>query len=202
MKNEYVVSQKVYVSWTKENMKRGGMLASSIIWGVAAVSVLIMGAVKTTMLPLCVMLAALCVYQALFEAPRQAGKQYDKQAEVYGMTNWTRCVELREEDILITEVDESVNWPYGKITSVQEMKGYALIVFDGRVAIRLYDDAYVSGDWAACRELIERKRQEALLAGETYEDEEEEYEAEEEYESEEEEYEDEEDSDGDKPAEN
>ena len=38
MKNEYVVTRKLYVSWTKENMNQGAPKASKIVWVISAVA--------------------------------------------------------------------------------------------------------------------------------------------------------------------
>ncbi len=166
MKNEYVVTRKLYVSWTKENMNQGAPKVSKIVWVISAVAVLILGVFKPNLLPVCVMMAVLCTYQGLIDPPRQAGKQYDSQAKVYGMTDWTRSIEFRENDIFIAEADDSVVRGYEEIEEIRELDGLAWLIFNNRTVIRIYFDAFVSGDWASCKAMLDVKIPEARAAKE------------------------------------
>lgn len=162
MKNEYCVTWKLYRTWAIESMFRGAMLALEICWcilGLISLGFLWISNFGVFFL----VIAVFCFYRAFFRTLLLAKKQYRVLAKTYGKENWTRTIVFEDGQIAVSEGTFSMVIPYKDITDIQEKQDRIRLVLKNKTVVRLYQDAFVAGDWTACKAKITAEQEDGEL---------------------------------------
>lgn len=160
MKNEYLVTWKLYRSWMFEGnvMLVKGRLFLMIFWCILLAAGLFMGILSHEILFF--VFAVYCAYMAFFRTLLLVYLQFKMLRERFKKKEWVRtilfeddCITVSEEDILVTK------YPYSGIVDIRERGDKIwLDMQQDKSVIRLYQSAFVDTDWDKCKEWIESHR--------------------------------------------
>lgn len=156
MRNEYIVTWKVYKSWLWENKMKPPRLVFTIIWGLFGLAMTALFVLSLS--PLYLLMLIFCIYRLFFRDTLVAMRQYGIMAKTYGQKDWLRTIVFDREQITLQEGQVSVNYAYADISEVREQENKVWLIFRNKAVIRMYKDCFVDSDWEACRDLIEEKR--------------------------------------------
>ena len=152
---EFTLTKDLYLSWSKENNLYKKRKLVTAMW-CAITLIIIAAAILAHFLPLLV-LTLYTLYRAFFRWRILTAKQYDKLAETYGRSGWSRCVYFENEHIRVAEACLSMEYDYSNIDKIEENGDYIKLYCNNGTVIRLYADKFTQGTWAECREFVRGK---------------------------------------------
>lgn len=159
MKNEYIVTWKLFLSWTFERMFTGKKLILRLILFLVC-GWLLGTSIRNGLDVISLVLCAVGVYFAVFRDLRKAKKTYDDLANEHGFA-WLRQIVLEEEHISVTDGVSTRTYRYSDIANALERKDHFLLEMKGQKYLRLYKSGFPNATADECWELIERKMDEA-----------------------------------------
>lgn len=157
MKNEFVMTWKLYRSWLYEGLLKGRGLFFLVTWtifGILMVKLALDGWLTTFY----IFMAGYCFYRAFFRRIVLLKKQYNAFAKSYGQKDWIRTIVFGEDEIVLSEGNITVNYKYGDITGIREKEDKIWIDFQNKSVLRLYKSSFVDTTWEECKAEIERLR--------------------------------------------
>lgn len=163
--NEYNVTKDLYLSWNKENRKKGVQLRITIMWSVILL-ILIAATVAFMLTPehgdpvpwlaLEVVFFLYTIYHLFFRRRVAASRMYDKMAQQLG-ENWKKTIVFGKDVFTDRQGDWTVKFPYSEIVSVRDNGNTIYIETEKKIVVRLYKDKFTVGDYAEFRRFIESK---------------------------------------------
>ena len=164
IKNEYTITRELMKRWAREDRFGNGV---NILFFCMYVFT---GAIGIAML--CLLFAVggsglhwyLAVFCIIFPAFRLTlvpyfawtGK-YKMMARTYGVDEWIRSAEFTDEEIIIKDHTSVMKFKYENVKELKEKGNEVRLVFNNRLLVIIYKDAFKNGSWEECRALIEAK---------------------------------------------
>lgn len=155
MKNQFVVTEEMYRSWCIDSQFKGRRLVFFIMWCV--LFAICTGFVIVTKEPLFVVYTVFCAYQAFARVFVLSHVNYRRLAKNYNCENWVRTIEFLDDKLMLSEESFSMTFAYESIEKFTDKDNKICIYFNNKTAVRLYKDAFVTGDWENCKGFLESK---------------------------------------------
>lgn len=156
VKNQYIVTEKMYQSWGRENQLKGVQLVFLVLWSFLAVCVLLLN-IFGGWTALGILMLLFCLYRAFLRSYVVTRAQYKRLSQAYGTPNWTRTIDFGEEEILIHDGNASVKYAYKDIAGLREKEKRIWLDAANKTVIRLYKDCFVDTDYETWKKrMIER----------------------------------------------
>lgn len=152
---KYVLDQKKYLSWGKENHARSLHRFFSVFWCVFAVLVFIYAIYAQFYVLLVFGIFAL--YRGIFRWKVITARQYSALSKQRGAEDWTRKISFGENDIVIEDGNITITNQYSEITGIEEKGNYIRLLLNNNTVIRLYSDCFTTGTWDECKKWIQKK---------------------------------------------
>ena len=163
MKNEYKVTRELMMSWSKNVFGS----ATSVFWvmyvitGLIGIGLLIMlsifGGDRLSWVLACFVLL-FSAYRLFFLCYYFFAKRYKMLSKTYGVKEWIRTIEFKDEEIVLTEHNSVCRMKYANIRRISENGNDIIIYFNDNLSVRLYKDTFVEGTWEECKEKINTLR--------------------------------------------
>ena len=164
MKNEYIVTKKLMLSWAREYHLRGAanviLFALWCLVGVLGVALLGMLLVKGgpwTQWYLSILFVVLTVYKLVFSRFVVLANRYKVLSRTYGVAEWIRSVEFGEDAMHLTDHNSQTTLQYANLQAIREKGNVVLLLMNHNMGVRLYKDAFVQGSWEECRAFLAGK---------------------------------------------
>lgn len=164
MKNEFVITKKLYMEWCRENMWKGNRLKMKIVWIFTAlltvlfnVLVYISGDGRMYLYAYGVFVFLFCIYRAFFRDQVLSLAQFKRITSYLDSDEWVRTVEFGEDDIISTDGNVTVRTPYSEISGIRDEGNNIWLDTKKKGVIRLYKDKFIGGDFEKFRKLISVK---------------------------------------------
>ncbi len=161
MKNEYKITKKLVLSWAKEYHLQGkAMITLFILYcitGFCGLSLLVLLSIAGgdwIQWFLAVWLLLLSAYKLFFSRFASWSSRYKTMAKTYGVTEWIRTTEFKDDEIILTEHNSYITFRYENIKRVKEKGNVVFIYLHDNMMLRLYKDAFTEGSWKACKQKI------------------------------------------------
>ncbi len=164
MKNQFTVTKEMYKSWCIDSQFRGRRLAFFIMWCV--LFGVCMGLAIWSREILFVIYAIFCGYQAFARVFVLANVNYRRIAKSYNCDNWVRTIEFLDDKIMLSEESFSMTFTYDSIVKFVDKDNRIWIYFNNKTCIRMYKDAFVSGNWEQCKRFLEENNRWKILCSE------------------------------------
>ena len=169
MKNEYLVTFSLFLSWAFEGKFKGRRLKFFIMWcafglfylGIAVglrALISYLGYNYTIIFTLFSVLSAFSFYCAFLRDAVRALGEYERSKKRYKPL-WIRSVSFNEENIIITDAEISLTYKYLDVTAISENKKATLLSMSDGTLIRLYHDKFEHCDKAECVAFIEKNKE-------------------------------------------
>ncbi len=155
MKNQFIVTEEMYRSWCTDSQFRGRRLAFFIMWCV--LFAICTGFVIVTKEPLFIVYTVFCAYQAFARVFVLSHVNYRRLAKSYNCENWVRTIEFQDDKIVLSEESCSMTFAYNSVVRLMDKDNKIWIYFNNKTCIRMYKDAFVTGDWESCKDFLEIK---------------------------------------------
>lgn len=155
IKNEYVVTWKLYKEWLIENKKKGAKLIFFLFWSILAIVALVLNFV-TGFSPLYLFVIAYCIYRAVFRDYIAAKQQYSQLAKTNGGENWTRTIIISDTETTLKEGPAEYRFDNSDLVRVIEKGDKIWLILKNDKVIRLYKSAFVEGNWESCRDTLKK----------------------------------------------
>ncbi len=152
---EYVLDEKKYLSWGRENHARSAQRAFSVFWCVFATLVFVY-AVYVKFYAFLVF-GIFALYRGIFRWKVITARQYSALSKQRGTVNWTRKISFGENDIVTEDGNVTVTNQYSEIIGIEEKGNYVRLCLSNNTVIRLYSDCFVTGTWDECKKWIQEK---------------------------------------------
>ena len=81
-------------------------------------------------------------------------KKYKILSKTYGVTEWIRTTEFKDNEIVLTDHNSVCKLKYENIKRISENGNLIIIYFNDNLSARLYKDAFVDDTWEECKEKI------------------------------------------------
>lgn len=156
MRNEYKVTEKLFLMWGIENMFSGVRLKFLIFWSILAVVIFILCIIFGWNVFFIIMLAY-CLYRGFLRNFVIAIGQYRNLAKMYGTENWVRTVAFGDENICVYDGNVSVEYSYNDITGIKEKYNKIWLYTNKQAVIRLYKNAFIGCDYKQFINMIKSK---------------------------------------------
>lgn len=160
MKCEYIVTQKLFISWAAEGIFKGIRLLFAMIFCLLAgfsFGMILRGFLSF----LFFVLMLVFLYFAFFRELNRARKRYNALADEYGGDNWKRTITLEKENIVMEERNVSEKYTYADIRNACERKDHFALVMRSGEVLRIYKSGLEDYTADECWKIIERKMDEA-----------------------------------------
>ena len=161
---EYVLDQKKYLSWGKENQESSLHRSIKAFWCVFAVLVFIY-AIYVQFYVL-IVFSIFALYRGMFRWKVITARQYAALSKQRGSENWTRRISFGENHIVTEDGNVTITDQYSEITGIEEKDNYIRLLLNNNTAIRLYSDCFTTGTWSECKKWIQDKNERACSCGE------------------------------------
>ena len=76
-------------------------------------------------------------------------------ARTYGVDEWIKTVEFGDDQITIYDHNNVSVFQYNNIKKIKEKGNNITILLETYVAIRVYKDKFIEGNWEDCKKKIE-----------------------------------------------
>ncbi|MBE6697055.1 MAG: hypothetical protein E7581_00875 [Ruminococcaceae bacterium] len=163
MKNEYQITKKLIMSWAREYHLFG---AANIFLFVLWCAIGLFGLLLVALMLIvgghwlywyCASLMILITVYKLFLARFVVwSRRYKMMASMYGVSEWIRSIEFTPEEIVLTDHTTVQRFKYESIRKIKKKGNVIMIYLDHGLALRLYEDAFITGSWAECKQLLEQ----------------------------------------------
>ncbi len=164
MKNEYKVDKALIMSWAKEYVLVGAknyinlvILSLVLLCGILMIVLLSFIDAPWYYWAIAIAYLSIAVYKLFFAHLVLFAKRYKAYARSYGMSEWTRTIELLENEIVMNDATSRSVICYENIRKIVEKGNTVVLILHDNMALRLYKDAFVEGDWESCRRMLEEK---------------------------------------------
>lgn len=164
MKNEFQVTKELYMSWGKENMRKGSRVKFKILWSFTAVLLVVFivilnmsGDGRAYLYVYAVMMTIYCIYRAFFRDLVLTASQYRRNMKILDGENWIRTIEFKEDEIVSTDGNVTVRTPYSEIAGMRDDGNKIWLDTKKKMVIRLYKDKFVGGDFEKFKKFISVK---------------------------------------------
>ena len=164
MKNEYKVNKALIMSWAREYVLVG---VKSYISVVLLSAVLLCGVLMTVLLffidapwyywAIAILYLLIAAYKLFIARFVLLAKRYKTYAATYGLSEWTRTIELCDNEIVMTDATSRTVIRYENIRRVVEKGSTVILILNDNMGLRLYKDAFAEGDWESCRRYLEAR---------------------------------------------
>jgi len=161
MKNEYKITKKEMMSWTKEYHLQGAAnIILFILWCVVGVIGLGMMILLLSVggdwinFYFAILFLLLAVFKLLFSRFFALSNRYKLLSKTYGVSEWIRSTEFTDVEIILSDHTSVTRFKYENIKKIKEKNNVIMIFFNNNLALRLYKDAFVEGSWEECKEKI------------------------------------------------
>ena len=173
MKNEYLMTWKLYRSWYREMRFRGWGLVFFILYtlilcadAVFCVIFLMQSIRSGGQFPywyamLLFWIGLFCAYRAYLRYYLIARQRYNFMVKTYGKTEWMVRIVFGEKLIELHEPTAKQRLRYSDLISVTDRDNKIRLKFKNGVVVRLYKDAFVDSTWQECEEMLRAKMNEA-----------------------------------------
>ena len=161
MKNEYEVTEKLFLSWGKESMLKGERLKFMIFWSVLAILMIVFCMIYSGNI-LFAFLAAYCLYRAFLRNFVMTKGQYRTLVKSHGTDKWIRTITFEDEFICVNDGNASVKYSYIDVVGVREKGNKIWLDTNKQAVIRLYKNTFVIGSYDECLNLIKEKSYNAV----------------------------------------
>ncbi len=158
MKNQYKITKELMMSWAKEYYLQG---VSNILLFVLWAFVGIMGAGflclfiavggSLTSIALSIFFIVISVFKLFFSRFFVLSNRYKLYSKTYGVSEWLRTTEFCDDHIVLTDHNSVTRMKYSNIKKIVEKDNVVMIFFNNNLAVRLYKDAFVEGNWDECK---------------------------------------------------
>ena len=164
MKNEFQVTKDLYMSWGRENMRKGSRLKFRILWCITAILLIcfivllkMAGDGRMYLYAYGVAMTVYCFYRAFFRDLVLTGSQYRRNVKIFGSENWVRTIEFKEEEIVCKDGSVTVRTPYSEIAGMRDDGNKIWLDTKKKMVIRLYKDKFIGGDFEKFKKFISVK---------------------------------------------
>ena len=146
VKNEYIVTEKMYLSWGRENWKKGAQLVFLILWTILAVCISLLN-ILGGWTAFNIIMLLFCLYHGFLRNYVVTRAQYKRLSRAHGASDWVRTIDFGEDEILINDGNVSVKYAYKDITGMREKGNKIWLDAANKTVIRLYKDCFVDTDY-------------------------------------------------------
>ena len=165
MINEYIVTEKRYISWMKRMQITGIYLLYDIFVGIllllslsAAVYAVFDFKKNQIILPLYLTAILTCIYLLLFHIPLMAKIDYYRYSKQMGGSNWNRTVFFDENEIVVEQKKNTQHYDYRSIAKIDDRDNEVWIRFSFGDHLIVYKDCFLRGSWEDCKDLLQSKK--------------------------------------------
>lgn len=164
IKNEYKITRDLIKKWSRED--QFGTAFGIVIFSLYVFT----GLIGVTMICLMFKFGGdalnwyLSFFLVLFSAFRLTfvpyhawTSKYKMMSKTYGVPEWIRSTEFTDDEIIISDHTSVTKFKYDNLKSVKEKGNEVRILFNNRLLIVVYKDAFKKGSWDECRKLLEEK---------------------------------------------
>ena len=162
MKNQYKVNKDLIMSWAEERVIHGTankvLFALWCIVGALGIGILVAQFTRggdVTDLYFAIFMIVLSLYKLTISHRVVWMRRYKFLVRSYGVEEWIRTVEFTLDDIVVTDHTSVCKIRYKDIVKIKEKGNFVLLLVHPNMAIRLYKDAFVEGDWEKCKLMID-----------------------------------------------
>ena len=162
MKNEYLVTKKLYMSWVTGSRFTPPQLWFTFFWGALAILFTICAVFYDSLRLYFIFYTLLCLYMAFFRRMLTALVQFRALARSYGLKGektWTRTIEFKEEEIVLSDGVCTIRFQYDNLDKIEEKDDRIVLRFKNKMNIRMFRSTFVEGDWLSCKEMLLSKKQ-------------------------------------------
>ena len=164
MKNQYKVTKNLMISWAKGlhlDLLRNAILfiawCAIGLYGLAMLILLAKNGGEWKIWCLYILLLCLAVYKAFVSPLVAALNRYEKLAASYGVGEWIRTIEFKEQDIVFTDHQSVTVFRYDHIKKIKEKNNTVSILLQNNTLLVLYKDAFVDSTWEECKDFLDVK---------------------------------------------
>ena len=164
MKNEYKITRNLMMSWSKTIFGTATVAFSIAYCVIIFFSVCLLGLlafIRLTDLKLWLIglfILVFASYRLFFLRYYFFAKRYKILSKTYGVTEWIRTTEFKDDEIVLTDHNSVCKLRYENIRRISENGNNVIIYFNDNLSARLYKDTFVDGTWEECKEKINSLR--------------------------------------------
>ena len=164
MKNEYKITRNLMMSWSKTIFGTATVAFSIAYCVIIFFSVCLLGLlafIRLTDLKLWLIglfILVFASYRLFFLRYYFFAKRYKILSKTYGVTEWIRTTEFKDNEIVLTDHNSVCKLKYENIKRISENGNNVIIYFNDNLSARLYKDAFVDDTWEKCKEKINSLR--------------------------------------------
>lgn len=156
MKNQFVVTEKLFQSWGKESRKKGFYLAFKIVWCTLAAMIFLV-CILYGWTFFSVFMLLFCLYRAFLHYYVITRAQYRRLSRTYGTSDWTRTIDFSEDGILVNDGKILVQYTYQDIVGFRENGNKIWLDASNKTVIRLYKDCFVDTDYESWKNWMKER---------------------------------------------
>ena len=164
MKNEYKITRDIMISWSKSIFGTATVAFSIFYCVIIFFSFGLLGLlafIRSTDLKLWLIglfILVFASYRLFFLRYYFFAKRYKILSKTYGVTEWIRTTEFKDDEIVLTDHNSVCKLRYENIKRISENGNHVIIYFNDNLSARLYKDAFVDGTWEECKAKINALR--------------------------------------------
>lgn len=156
MKNEYEVTEDIFIMWSLENMFKGVRLKFFIFWIVAAVLAIICCLIYD-LDAFFIFLVVFCLYRAFLRSFVVTKSRYKTLKKSQGNDKWIRTVIFEDDFIRVNDGNFSAKYAYSDIVKIQDNGNRICLDTNKQDFIRLYKDSFIGCSCDQCINMIKAK---------------------------------------------
>lgn len=162
MKNEYIVTEKMYQSWlTHAGLHGKGLLVCISFCSLAVICAVMIATHPNDPYSILYAVALIyCLYTAFLKNAVVAKKQYKSIMSLKSDGEWKRTITFNDNAVLVDDGfgdGEAMELLYSKITSAKEKDNAIDIYFGGGGILCLYKDCFTEGSFEQCKAFLSEK---------------------------------------------
>jgi len=164
MKNEYKVNKKEIMSWAKDFYLVGAAsIIRFILWCFVGVSGLFLLGLYSVIGAdwldwyMASLFLAISIYSLFISRYVVYSKRYKLLSTTYGVDEWIRTTEFTDDEIILTDHNNTSRIRYESIKKIIEKNNVVMIFMNNNMALRIYKDAFSEGSWEECKDKINSK---------------------------------------------
>jgi hypothetical protein len=164
MKNEYKITRDIMISWSKSIFGTATVAFSIFYCLIIFFSFGLLGLlafIRSTNLKLWLIglfILVFASYRLFFLRYYFFAKRYKILSKTYGVTEWIRTTEFKDDEIVVTDHNSVCKLRYKNIKRIDDNGNNVIIYFNDNLSARLYKDAFVDGTWEECKAKINSLR--------------------------------------------
>ena len=99
----------------------------------------------------------IAIYKLFFSRYVVYSKRYKLLSTTYGVDEWIRTTEFTDDEIILTDHNNTSRIRYESIKKIIEKNNVVMIFMNNNMALRIYKDAFFEGSWEECKDKINSK---------------------------------------------